>query len=117
MSSTNIRHLQHIRRLQVIVALLMLAIPATLSAQERNPLYDLKKYHFGFSLIGNSASIKFSTAPNFLDMDTLKSVNSKNFTGFGLGMIGNMRLGDHMDLRVLPSINFCQRNLVYVFQG
>lgn len=86
-------------------------------AQEINPLYDIQKIHFGFSIIGNSGKLKYSTAPNFLDVDTLQQINTLSFGGFGVGGIMNIRLADYWDFRTMVNIQFVERHLEYKFKG
>ncbi|MFT4521335.1 MAG: hypothetical protein ACI8ZN_000264 [Bacteroidia bacterium] len=87
------------------------------TAQEINPLYDIQKIHFGFSIIGNSGKLKYTTAENFLDVDTIKQINTKSFPGFGVGGIMNIRMADHWDFRTMVNIQFVERHLEYKFSG
>jgi hypothetical protein len=88
-----------------------------LSAQQLNPLYDLQKIHFGFSIIGNSAKTKFTTTQKFLDRDTLKVVEGLKFPGFGVGGLVNVRLAEYLDFRTMVNIQFVERHLDYHFSG
>lgn len=86
-------------------------------SQQLNPLYDLQKVHFGFSIIGNSAKTKFTTTERFLDRDTLKVVEGLKFPGFGVGGIVNVRLAEYLDFRTMVNIQFVERHLDYHFSG
>lgn len=99
----------------LFIGLMMLS--GSLYAQERNPLYDLKKVHFGFSLMGNQGQMKYSTAQEVLNFDTLMTIRSLTFPGMGVGAIMNVRLWEYWDLRTMVNINFAQRNFDYQFYG
>lgn len=95
----------------------MFLLPAPSKAQERNPLYDLQKIHFGFAIIGNDARLKYSTSENYLNMDTINHMSAKSFPGFGVGGIMNVRVADYWDLRTMLNITFAQRNMYYTFKN
>jgi hypothetical protein len=95
----------------------LMVLSGHLHAQERNPLYDLKKVHFGFSLMGNQGQMKYSTAQEVLNFDTLMTVRSLTFPGMGVGAIMNVRLWEYWDFRTMVNINFAQRNFDYQFYG
>jgi hypothetical protein len=86
-----------------------------LYGQEHNPNYDLKKFHMGFSIVGNYAKFKVTPAEDFISRDSVKAINTDGFPGFGLGGIANFRLGNQLDFRLLPQLTFAQRNMVFEF--
>ena len=96
---------------------MMLMSTSALRAQEINPLYDIQKVHFGFSIIGNYGKLKYTTAPDFLDNDTVQQINTKSFPGFGVGGIMNIRLAKYWDFRTMVNIQFVERHLEYRFKG
>jgi len=87
------------------------------NAQEINPLYDIQKVHFGFSIIGNWGKLKYTTSPSFLDLDTVQQINTKSFPGFGVGGVMNVRIADYWDFRTMVNIQFVERHLEYNFKG
>lgn len=103
-------------RLTLLALLILLSCSLT-RAQERNPLYDLKKVHFGFSLIGNQGQMKYSSGEQILNFDTLQTIRSVSFPGMGVGAIMNIRLWEYWDFRTMVNINFAQRNFDYTFFG
>ena len=102
---------------KLIFTCIVAAIGWTTQAQQLNPLYDLQKVHFGFSIIGNSAKTKFTTTQNFLDRDTMKIVEGLSFPGFGVGGLVNVRLAEYFDFRTMVNIQFVERHLDYHFSG
>jgi len=105
-------------KMKKLLFTLTLCIAALLSnAQQLNPLYDLQKVHFGFSIIGNSAKTKFTTTQKFLDRDTMKVIEGLKFPGFGVGGVVNVRLAEYFDFRTMVNIQFVERHLDYHFSG
>jgi len=77
--------------------------------------YDRQKIHFGFLLGVNKTDFVIKRIPEFNSLDTLFVVESAPQTGFNLGIIANLRLGENFDLRFVPDLAFSQRNLEYTF--
>lgn len=89
--------------------------------------YDFEPYHFGFVLGINQMGFAIkqnipginytynSTKFNGLNgqSDSLLSVEPKSTTGFTIGIVGNLRITDHFDLRFIPSLSFGERSLIY----
>jgi len=96
---------------------LMTLLPKLGLAQVVNPLYDRQRIHFGFSIISNNAKLKYSTADDFMDFDTMQTVRTISFPGFGVGGVVNFRLLDYWDLRTMVNIQFVERHLNFQFKG
>src|SRR5436190_18765565 len=79
------------------------------------PNYDDKTLHYGFSIGINSARFRLVPSGVFLATDSIISVIPRNSGGFSLGFIVNYRLGDHFDLRLLPTVSFYERKVEYTF--
>ncbi len=94
------------------------------------PKYDLEAYHFGFILAVNHMlfSMKPVDGHHFtiwepIDADDLSNSSTANLRqyevygvptpGFTIGIVGNLRLGRHFDLRFIPSLAFGERYLDY----
>lgn len=108
--------MKRLQKVCVFIALILLSSMST-RAQEINPLYDIQKAHFGFSIIGNYGKLKYTTAPNFMDVDTVQQINTKSFPGFGVGGIMNVRIAEYWDFRTMVNIQFVERHLEYNFKG
>jgi len=105
---------------RVFVVSLFIAImllPRLGFSQVVNPLYDRQKIHFGFSIISNNAKMKYTMASDFMDFDTMQTVRTISFPGFGVGGVVNIRMLDYWDFRTMVNIQFVQRNLNFQFQG
>ncbi|MBT8327846.1 MAG: PorT family protein [Bacteroidia bacterium] len=107
----------YIHRNKIIVFLLLLGFSLGAQAQELNPLYDRKPVRFGFGLMGNTAKLKFTVKNNSLLTDTLKSIESVTYPGFGLGGLANFRLAENWDIRTMINIQFAQRDMNYQFRS
>lgn len=93
------------------------------------PEYDQERFHFGFVLGVNQS---FVTVKPIADLTThifdstylpdilplpeyakVLSVQTTPTPGFVIGIVANMRMGDHFDLRFIPSLAFGDRTLIY----
>jgi hypothetical protein len=93
------------------------------------PSYDYAKYHFGFILAVNQMNFTIKPIDNLslvmFDSIQAKEINADSVfiysilssptTGFTVGIIGNLRLGNYFDLRFIPSLSFGERYIDYVF--
>ena len=86
-------------------------------AQEINPTYDLHRLHFGFSIIGNYGKLKYTTAGEFMNNDTIQTIQTNSFPGFGVGGIMNVKVAEYFDFRTMVNIQFVERHLQYNFRG
>jgi hypothetical protein len=76
--------------------------------------YDNRLLHFGFLLGINSADFRITYNPNYFGVDTVLSVQCKRESGFNLGIISDLRLGEYFNMRFLPTLSFSARTLQYV---
>lgn len=63
---------------------------------------------YGYYLGFNSLDFLFNYRTN-----NHKDIEVKSGTGFNVGLIGNMKLGKHIDLRFEPGLTFTTRTLTY----
>lgn len=102
------------------------------NAQAQGPVlnlqgYNEQPYHFGFILgintmnfsvrpIKNLSQINWSAkqSPDFTaDSIHINSITASISPGFSVGILGNLRLMKHLDLRFIPTLSFGSRNLNY----
>jgi len=95
--------------------------------------YDQDMFHFGFVLGANQCFITLrpisdlgshvfdsTYIPDILplpDSARVLSVWSTPALGFVISIVTNMRMGDHFDLRFIPSLSFGDRNILYNIQS
>lgn len=129
-----------IKSLICICALIFMA-PNILNAQSRGPLnmprYDDEPYHFGFILGYNQMLLSIDYIDNYQNIihlpnelpssNNLEGTNdiflNSNFKvtdinpqmthGFSVGIVGNLRLAKYFDLRLIPTLSFGERRIMY----
>ncbi|MFY7937259.1 MAG: porin family protein [Flavobacterium sp.] len=69
--------------------------------------FDKQRVHWGYFLGFSSYNYQF----NYLTVG--KDIELKTSTGFNVGLVGNLRLNEFLDLRFEPGFYATQRNLVY----
>ena len=120
---------------------LVTLVPQTLNAQSKKPLnlpgYDNERYHYGFIIGYNqmlfsidyvdgyqnimhdpselpSSDVLQGTTDEILNSPFKVNEISQRIThGFTVGIVGNLRLSKHFDLRLVPSLSFGERKLTY----
>ena len=97
------------------VALIFL-LSQNLYAQRYNvplnlPNYDNKPIHFGFLIGLNTLDFKLTPVSNV--EDELFVIQSQNQKGFNLGVVSNMRLGNNLDFRFIPTLSLAERRIFY----
>jgi len=129
-----------LRTPQLFVFLLLLCFTSKAFSQSKQvpnkPEYDNAAYHFGFLLGVNDMFFTIKTTPGYQnkfyynypdsvqlipgensDSANLYNVEASPTFGFVIGIIGNLRLGEHFDLRLTPSLTFGERNLHYTINN
>jgi len=72
-----------------------------------------KPYYFGMTLGFNSSQYRVVHGQEFIQHDTIYSVESPRGPGFNLGFIANLKIGRHFDFRFSPAMSFASRSLIY----
>ncbi|MDZ4757043.1 MAG: porin family protein [Bacteroidota bacterium] len=103
------------KRLKLLMSLMLCAALSS-KAQRNLPSYDYKLLHYGFTVGFSSTNFKLNHDASFFPNDTLASVICKPQAGFNLGVLGDLHLGNHFDIRLIPSLHFAQRNIEFVFR-
>lgn len=128
-------------KILVCICLMLCMMPHLLNAQNKKPLnlpnYDNEPYHYGFIIGYNqmlfapdfidnyqgtihnpselpSSDILQGTTDEFLNSPFKVNEISPEMThGFTVGIVGNLRLTKHFDLRLIPSLSFGERKIRY----
>lgn len=77
------------------------------------PKYDKQVIHFGFLLGTNTFNFRVRNNPNLQGLDSIYAVQTRPETGFSLGIVSNLHLGNNVDLRFIPGLSFGVRNVKY----
>ncbi len=72
-----------------------------------------KNYYFGLSLSFNRSTYKLYRSNFFINQDSLMVTESIKNPGFSVGIISNIKFGDHFDFRFIPTFSFANRNIRY----
>jgi hypothetical protein len=82
---------------------------------ENLPRYDRKRMHFGFNLGINRMDFSIKPVEKLQTFDSLLEIHSKFDYGFNIGIVSNLRLLEHWDLRFIPALSFGDRSLIYKY--
>jgi hypothetical protein len=91
------------------------------------PKFDLAPYHFGFILGMNKMFFAIKPEAGFMNVNYdplhapdlnsdsafLRGIESNPTTGFVIGIVSNLRMGNRFDLRFIPSLSFGERQMLY----
>jgi len=96
------------------------------------PRYDDEMFHFGFVLAVNQSFVAIrpiadlnthafdsTYIPDILptpDSAKILTIHSRPIPGFTISIVGDMRLGEHFNMRFIPSLSFGDRDLLYTIQ-
>lgn len=78
--------------------------------------YKDRPYYFGITLGYNQAFFQMDYDPKFIQTDTLLRIEPIHSSGFTLGLLGNLKVVNHLDLRFNPTLNFMEKDLYYSFK-
>jgi len=105
------------KKIYFISFILLLLAASSADAQKRKvmnlPKYDRARIHFGFVLGLNVSKFKVDPVENLRVLDTVYSIVPKATSGLNLGIVSNLKLGEHWDFRFIPALAFTQRDLEY----
>jgi len=104
------------KKLFFVLAVLFLAQSAQAQLFSKERIANLENFDkrflsWGYFLGFNSYDFKFEYNDQFTDANTDIFVDSQ--VGFSVGLIGNLRVNDHVDVRLEPGLFFTQRNLTF----
>lgn len=104
----------------IIMAMAFLAV-ITVTAQTRKvqnkPYIDLRPLHFGISIGMNMQDVEFNNiGPQLMDDGTTRTILCDADTwnpGFSVGVLADMRLSQHLALRLTPQMHFGSKRLTF----
>ncbi len=102
----------------IFIAILLLCLSLSSIAQKRHGMpnlqkYDKQRFHFGFALGFNQFDFTMRSKANLAEYDSLMKIFTSPLSGFNLGIVTNLRLGEYFDLRFIPGLSFGDRVLNY----
>jgi hypothetical protein len=75
-----------------------------------NPNFDMQRFSWGYFLGFNTYDFDFDYENYTANPATGKDFSIDRTIGFNVGLIGNMRLSNHLDLRLEPGVSFNRIN-------
>lgn len=105
----------------LIIALVLISVIMPAQAQiftnnekvKNNPNFDKQRWSWGYFLGFNSYGFDFDYI-NYIPSDaTGKDFEVDKTIGFNVGLIGNLRLNEHLDLRLEPGVAFSTINFQF----
>lgn len=75
-----------------------------------NPNFDKARWSWGYYLGFNSYDFNFDYKDYIADDATGKDFSVDRTIGFNVGLLGNLRLNEHLDLRLEPGVAFSRIN-------
>jgi hypothetical protein len=104
-------------RVTALLLLLPLAVLAQRPRVQNLPRYDMKNYHFGFTLGVSRMDFRVIPTRDLVGLDSLFSIEPQYQYGFNIGIVANKRLWtEHLDLRFVPTLSFGDRTLEYMLK-
>lgn len=102
-------------RCRFLLPLLLLLLAIAPARAQRHILnmaeHDNKPYYFGLTFGLNFSQYRLRYEPSFAATDTFKIIQPYWSPGFNLGLMGNLRLNQLIDLRFVPSLSFAEKRL------
>jgi hypothetical protein len=77
--------------------------------------HDNKPYYFGITFGVNFSVYQINYTESFVKTDTFKRIQPHWQPGFNLGLVGNLKLSNFIDLRFTPSLAFAEKNIIYEY--
>lgn len=76
-----------------------------------------RPYYFGITLAMNSSDYFIKNSETFLSNAVIDEINSIIGPGMTVGFIGNLKIGNYFDFRLLPSFSFASKTINYTIRG
>ena len=77
------------------------------------PSFDKKIVHYGYFLGVNQYDSKFEYIQNYYKELKLNGIAVEQQIGFSVGLIGDLRINEYMNLRFEPGLFYNKRGLIY----
>jgi len=78
------------------------------------PVYDEQIIHFGMALGYNQMDFTIHNSGTFYTLDSIYTVENQPQPGFNINIVANLNIHRYFSIRVLPGLNFGQRNMEYI---
>lgn len=119
MSSSKPRYRLYLSLRKVILIVVGLLSTSVLYSQDErmnNPEHGAKPYYFGMTIGFNASQYKIGFSDYFTKYDTVMSITPLWKPGFQIGMIGNVKITNFIDLRTTPMFVLREKGLLFNFR-
>lgn len=115
MQKIKLWNLQFIYCIQIVLSLLIsnTAIGQKFGSNQNYLEFKNKPYYFGITLGYNASDYRLFKSKSFIANDSIRLAESIKGPGFNLGIVTNYKINDYFDLRLLPTLSFAERNILY----
>jgi hypothetical protein len=104
----------------IIFSLLLFSLTADAQKKRSNDYqsanyrdFSNKPFFFGLTLGYNQTNYKIFRSGYFLTSDSIIGINSAKGQGFIVSVISNLKIGQSVDFRLMPTFSFTERNLAF----
>jgi Outer membrane protein beta-barrel domain len=112
------RNSLHISFRKIIVLCLLVVFSLEMNAQDErmnNPEHGAKKYYFGLTMGFNSSQYKVLQSKYFTQYDSIMSITPLWKPGLQVGIVGNLKLSNFVDVRTIPQFMIREKGLTFTF--
>jgi len=95
------------------ISLLWAQYPQVREKVKNLPQFDDRFVHYGYFVGVNNYFFDFNYDLDYYRTDFLPDIEVTPSTGFTIGLIGDMRINQFMNLRLEPGLYYTQRDLLY----
>lgn len=108
-------------RFSLYLLISLLAVTAADAQRKRSNDYRSSNYRdfvskpffFGLTLGYNQTNYKVFRSGHFLVSDSITGINSARGHGFIVSVISNLKIGESIDFRLMPTFSFTERKLAF----
>ena len=75
--------------------------------------WDQQRVHYGYFLGFSSYNFKFDYKKSFYEKNGSNEILVEPTFGFNVGLVGNLRLMEYLDLRFEPGLYYTRRNIIF----
>ena len=106
------------KKLIVIACLLISVTSVAQNMFGKNPYknqqrFDQQRVHWGYFLGFNTYDYKINYNETYETKNNSQEIQVKTTTGFNVGMVGNLRLNEYLDLRFEPGLYYGKKTLYF----
>lgn len=99
---------------------LLLCLLASFAWSQGRHHFDVRDWNLGFQMGASYNTYKYQFHPNGTDTRrsaTLNEISLRGKPGIVLGLLGNFRIADNFDFRIMPNVSLEQRDFSFRYNG